>query len=136
MHSYVSKLLPLIFIFSISNSSFAEEALLDTSQNRAAIATRIVADGSFIMMVLDNEIQKLPIDKQAIMRQNFSKAGIMEAMQKALFLSFSENFTVSELIILEPLYGSKTGVDALNKFGKFNGDVAKNMILEMSRLRK
>lgn len=136
MDSYVSKLLLLVFVLSISNSSFADEVLTDTSQNRTAIATRIVKDGSFIMMVIDNEIKKLPIDKQGIMRQNLSQPGIMEAMQKALLLSFSENFTVSELIILEPLYGSKTGVDALNKFGKFNGDLAKNMILEMSRLRK
>lgn len=136
MHRYVSKLMLLILILPISNSSLADEALLDTSKNRADIATRIVKDGSFIMMVIDNEIQKLAIDKQAIMRQNFSQPGIMDAMQKALFLSFSENFTAAELIIPEPLYGSKTGVDALNKFGKFNGDLAKHMILEMSRLRE
>jgi len=86
------------------------------------------------MMMMENETKKLPIDKQAIMRQNFSRPGVMEAMQRALFTSFSENFTAEELLILEPLYGSKTGVAALQKFGKFTGDTVTNMALESSKL--
>ena len=124
----------LFTALAVATCASAQSSLPDTPENRMIAAHRIVQNGSFIRMVIDNEIRKLPPHRQDAMREIFAKPGVQEAMETSLLLSLSNNFTPPELAILAPLYGSREGVEALRKFDSFNRDLAAYMLQQFQRL--
>jgi len=131
---HLIKIAALAAALLLSTLSLAQYIPPDTPEYRMAMAHRIVRDGSYIRMVIENEIRKLPADRQETMRKVFGRPGMQEAMETSLLVSFTNNFTTRELAILEPLYGSPEGVEALRKFDSFHRDLSVNMLQQLKAL--